>query len=293
MIARNEFAVEHDLIERLAVDGVIERLAHLGRAAERIFRPLAVPDIDVNAHIAEAERGRELELRVRADILDIGRKHPLDQIEAAALEIGDTHCVLDDRQIDNSIDMDVILVPVIGEFLADDPTLRHAFDEPVRPGADRTQSKLVTRRSCRLGRYDHAGAVGQLRDQRSKRRLQLQFDGERIDDLHAIDRRQLRFAERAGHGHVALERVFRRVRVKLLAVVKFDVRPQLDRHRLPVGSGLVADRPVRLVRHGDEKVQHAARKGRCEGATTHATQKIRSSFIPILAAIDVSPSQAG
>src|SRR5262249_48921308 len=63
LIAWNEFAVEHDLIERLAVDGVIERLAHLGRTAERIFRPLAVPDIDVNAHIAEPERGREPEPR--------------------------------------------------------------------------------------------------------------------------------------------------------------------------------------------------------------------------------------
>jgi len=91
----------------------------------------------VDAHITEAERGRELELGVRAHILDIGRKHPLDQIEAAALEIGDTHRVLHDRQIDNSIDMDVVLVPVIGEFLADDPTLRHAFDELVRPRADR------------------------------------------------------------------------------------------------------------------------------------------------------------
>ncbi len=40
---------------------------------------------------------------------------------------------------------------------------------------------------------------------------------------------------------MALERVFRRIRVELLAVVKFDVRPQLDRHRLPVGGGLVAE----------------------------------------------------
>src|SRR5262249_37312254 len=147
LIARNEFAVEDDLIERLAVDGVIERLAHLGRAAEWIFRALAGADIDVNAHIAEAERCRALERRVRANVLNIGRKPPLDQIEAAALEIGDTHRVLDDRQIDNSIDVDVVLVPVIGEFLADNPTLRHAFDELVRPRADRLQSELVARRS--------------------------------------------------------------------------------------------------------------------------------------------------
>src|SRR5262249_45432962 len=132
----------------------------------------------------------------------------------------------------------------IGEFLADDPTLRHAFDELVRPGADRTQSELVTRRSCRLWRYHHARAVGQLRDQRGERRLQLYFYGERIDDFHTIDRRQLRFAERADHGHVAFERVFRRIRVEPLAVVEFDVRPQLDRHRLPVGGGLVAERKL-------------------------------------------------
>jgi hypothetical protein len=46
----------------------------------------------------------------------------------------------------------------------------------------------------------HAGTVGELRDQRRERLLQHQLDGEGIDDVDMIDRRQLRLAERAGEG---------------------------------------------------------------------------------------------
>ena len=39
--------------------------------------------------------------------------------------------------------MDVVLVPVIGEFLEHDAILLHAFDEFIGPGANRMQSELV------------------------------------------------------------------------------------------------------------------------------------------------------
>jgi hypothetical protein len=55
-----------------------------------------------------------------------------------------------------------------------------------------------------------------------------------------IDGGKLRFAERAGHGHVPVQRIFRRVGIELFAVVKFHIRAQLDRYRQPVRCGLIA-----------------------------------------------------
>ena len=195
LIAGNEFAVEDDLIKRLAVDRGVERLAHGGRFAERIFRSLAITDIDVDAHVAKPECGRELKLGVGADILDVGRRRPFDQIEAAALEIGEPHGVVANRQKDDPVDMDVVLVPVVGEFLADDAILRHAFDKFVRPGADRMQSEFVAGIRRRFRRHHHARAIGELCDQRCKRRLEKYFDRQRIDDFNAIDGSKLRLTE--------------------------------------------------------------------------------------------------
>ena len=48
--------------------------------------------------------------------LDVGRQHALDQIEAAGFEVGQAHGGVDDRQVDDAVDVDVVLVPVVGEF---------------------------------------------------------------------------------------------------------------------------------------------------------------------------------
>jgi len=90
---------------------------------------------------------------------------------------------VDDRQIDDAVDMDVGLVPVVREFLDHDAVLLHALDELVGPGADRLKSEAVACLLGGLGGEHHAGAVGELGDQRRVRRLERDPDGERIDHL--------------------------------------------------------------------------------------------------------------
>src|SRR5713101_4955814 len=92
--------------------------------------------------------------------------------------------------IDDAVDMDIRLVPVVGESFDHDAILLHALDEFVGPGADRLEAEPVARLLGGLGGQHHAGAIGELRDQRRERRLQHDPDGQRIDCLDAIDRRQ-------------------------------------------------------------------------------------------------------
>ena len=93
----------------------------------------------------------------------------LDQVKRAGFEIGETHRGIDDRQEHDAIDVDVVLVPVVREFLEHDAVLLHALDELVGPGADRMQAELVAGLFRGLRRHHHAGAVGELRDQRRVR----------------------------------------------------------------------------------------------------------------------------
>ena len=60
-----------------------------------------------------------------------------------------------------------------------------------------------------------------------------------------IEHGEFRFAERARHRHVPLEREFRGLGVERLAVLEFHAGPKLDRHLLAVGGGLVRQRELR------------------------------------------------
>ena len=73
-------------------------------------------------------------------------------------------------QIDYAVNLDLVLVPVIGEALEDDALLGDAFDEFERTGANRVRAKILARRSCRLGRHHCPGIVSKLGEQRRERR---------------------------------------------------------------------------------------------------------------------------
>ena len=139
----------------------------------------------------------------------------------------------------------MVLVPVVGELLDHDLVLRDALDELVGAGADRLQGELVACRLGRLGRHHHAGAVGQLGEQRREGLLEVELDGERVDRLDALDRGELGLAERALHVHVPLETVLGGLGVERLAVVEFHAGAQLQHDRLAVGRGLAAQRKLR------------------------------------------------
>jgi hypothetical protein len=151
-------------------------------------------DIDVDARIADLGDGRELELGIGLDVLDVGGERTLDQVEPAGFEACEPHRGIDDRQIDDAVDVDVVLVPVVRELLDHDAILLDALDETIGTGADGMQREPVARRLGGLGRHHHAGAIGELRDQWRVRCLEDELDRQRVDDVDMIDRRNLRAA---------------------------------------------------------------------------------------------------
>ena len=114
--------------------------------------------------------------------VEIGGGDALDQVEPARLQIGQPHRRIGDRQKGDAVEIDRVLVPVVGKALEHDAVLRHPLDEFVGPGADRVIAELGAGFG-RLGRHDHAGAVAELRQQRRERRRQHELDGVVVDDL--------------------------------------------------------------------------------------------------------------
>ena len=106
--------------------------------------------------------------------------------------------------------------------------LGHPLDEGVGAGADRLEAEILACGFGRLGRDDHAGPVEQLREERGGWLFQHDLDGQWVDDLDAVHGAQLGAAEAAGHGGVAVEGVFHRLRVHFGAVLEQDAGAQLD-----------------------------------------------------------------
>ena len=245
LVARHCGAVEHDLIEGIAVDREAQRLPDARILAERVLGRLAVRDVDRHPHVAEVDAARELEALVRLDLLDVGGKRPLDHVELPRLEVREPDGRIRDGQVGDAVDPDPVLVPVIGEALDHDAVLLHALDELIGTGADGLLAELVAGLLSGLGRDHHAGPVGQLGQQRRIGILQQQPDGRRIHHLDLVDGRDLGPAERALHGQMPLERKLHSLRVHRLAVMEFDARAKLDRDRLSVSGSVVRERELR------------------------------------------------
>src|SRR5262245_42114878 len=245
LVAGNELAVEHHLVQRLAVDAELECLTHPRILAQRIVGLRSVAEIEHDAEEAERHRLPELELRRLAHRLDVGRQHALHDVEAARAQVREPHRAVDDRQVGDAVDEGAALVPVVGEALDDDAVLLHALDELVGAGAHRVQAELVAGRFGRLGRHHHAGPVGELGEQGRERRLEMERNGERIHHLDRIDRADVGLAERALQVEMTVEAVLGRRRVERFAVLELHAGPELDGHGLAVGRGRVAERQLR------------------------------------------------
>ena len=230
----------------VAIERQFECLANPGVLAQRILlRHIALADVDGDALVADLGDRGDLESAVRLDRRDVGGRHALDEVELSGFEVGEAHRRVDDRRVDDSFEEDAALVPVVRIALDHDLVLRDALDEAERSRAHRLVAELVARLLRGLGRDHHSGAVGELREQRSERRRQIQADRHRIDHVDACHRRQLAAAVRSGHRLVALDVVFHRGGVELLAVVEGDARSHLDGQRLVVRGPFVAGGELR------------------------------------------------
>jgi hypothetical protein len=167
--------------------------------------------------------------------MSLGR-HALDEVQLAGAQVGQPHRRVRDRRVDDLVEVDRALVPVVGVALQHDAVLRHALDELEGARADRVGAELVARGLRRLGRDHHAGAVGQLRQQRRERRRQVQAHGGGSTTSTRRHGRQFAAPVGAGDGLVALDVELDGGGVELLAVVEGHALAQLQRQRLAVGD---------------------------------------------------------
>ena len=98
----------------VAVERQLERLAHARIRAERVLlRQVALADVDRDALVADLGDLRDLEAAVDLQRRHVGRRHALDEVELAGLEVREPHRRVDDRQVDDPVDVDLALVPVV------------------------------------------------------------------------------------------------------------------------------------------------------------------------------------
>src|SRR5262249_45478779 len=82
--------------------------------------------------------------------------------------IGEAHRRIDDRQKHNAIEMDSVFVPVVGKTVEHDAVLRHPLGKFVGASTHPVCAEIAAC-LCGLRRHDHAGTIGQLREERCER----------------------------------------------------------------------------------------------------------------------------
>ncbi len=143
------------------------------------------------------------------------------------------------------VEIGQILVPVVR--VADHH--HHVVVVPLleleRPGADRLAVVLLALLGHRLGRGDHARAVGEDQRQRGVGPAQAQRHLVRRQHLHRVDRFQLALHRRARIGPGAVEMRLHRRRVEGLAVMELHALAQGEDQGLGIGE-LPGGRKARL-----------------------------------------------
>ena len=75
----------------------------------------------------------------------------LDHVEPAGPEIGEPYGRVRNWQIDDAVELDLVLVPVIAEALQDNAVLRDTFEKFERTCANRMGAEIFARCQRRLG----------------------------------------------------------------------------------------------------------------------------------------------
>ena len=97
MVSRLELAAEHNLVQRIAIDRQLERLAHTSILTQWLLSALAVGQIECHSIVAESDDRSELQAGVLPDDVEIVGSDALDHIKAARLQIREPHCGVRDR----------------------------------------------------------------------------------------------------------------------------------------------------------------------------------------------------
>src|SRR5437879_2593644 len=148
-LGRSAGALEHVAHDRVLVDGVVQRLPH-ALVGERLLLVVEAQVPDVRAHLLE-----QRELGVALELGDEVRRHAYDEVEAPGEQLGEPGLVLDDRAVDDAIDLHREL-PVRRVLLEHDALATLPGSEAEGPGADGiravVEAELLHRRRADDGR---------------------------------------------------------------------------------------------------------------------------------------------
>src|SRR4029077_4768441 len=126
--ARDRFVVHRHLDERRAVERQLESLAHARVAARRAaLAGRALADVEVDALVTDLDDARDLEAVVALQVGHVGSGEALDEVELARAQVREAHRRIDDRLVDDAVEVDLALVPVTRIPLEDDAVLRDAL----------------------------------------------------------------------------------------------------------------------------------------------------------------------
>ena len=121
-------------------------------------------------------------------------------------------------------------------------------DERTGPGLERLHGEVGAHRVDDLLRHHHPRAVHERAEERRERRLQVELDGRRVDDLHVVHRAEVGGPQRPFRLDVAVDVPLHRVAVECRAVVVLDALAEMK------GDGLAVGRSLPLLREPGEDV---------------------------------------
>src|SRR5262249_15634668 len=97
------------------------------------------------------------------DLINIGRRHTLDQIELAGLKVCKANRGIDHRRELDALDRNLVSLEIVRVLLENDAGLRDAAHELVGAGAGRTVAEAFPERLAGLWRDHHSRAVSEDR----------------------------------------------------------------------------------------------------------------------------------
>src|SRR5439155_5790571 len=143
-------AVPRHLVERLAVDRELERLANARVVGER--RPevpgrlrlaTLVAEVDGDAVVPEARHVRDLEPTLLLEARRVRRRDQVHDVDVAGAQVGQADVVVGDDPEHDAVESRGGGVEVAGRALDDDPILGQALDELPRTDAHGGGAELV------------------------------------------------------------------------------------------------------------------------------------------------------
>jgi hypothetical protein len=223
---------EHHLAQHLAVDGERQGLSHPLVLAHRLVGGVGMARVDGDALIAEIRGALDLQALVALRRFHIGWRQALQHVELAGAQVGKADGGVGNGAVDDTVELVLVGFPVPLELVEHDAVVLDALDELVGAGADRLGRDVGPEA---LRRQHHAGAVGELGEQRGVRALQLEDQRRSIGRADALDRGELGFAQRIRQGHRPFDIGLGRLGVEALAVMELGVGAQLHGQRQAVG----------------------------------------------------------